>query len=146
MPLAAYIPPDYLPDEAERLKVYKELMSADRAQTQAILMRLAQQCGPAPEELSHLVEIISLANQAGALGIYALDWMDPALEFQFTKQTHLPEQLPEKLFAQYGADNVQFLQSKNGYGLRINCPAKTRPLAFAQEALLFFHRLLSTQK
>lgn len=146
LPLAAYIPPDYLPDEAERLKVYKELMSADRAQTQAILMRLAQQCGPAPEELSHLVEIISLANQAGALGIYALDWMDPALEFQFTKQTHLPEQLPEKLFAQYGADNVQFLQSKNGYGLRINCPAKTRPLAFAQEALLFFHRLLSTQK
>ncbi len=146
LPLAAYIPPDYLPDEAERLKVYKELMSADRAQTQAILMRLAQQSGPAPEELSHLVEIISLSNQAGSLGIYALDWMDPALEFQFTKQTHLPDQLPEKLFAQYGADNVQFLQSKNGYGLRINCPAKTLPLAFAQEVLLFFHRLLSTQK
>ncbi len=146
LPLAAYIPPDYLPNEAERLKTYKELMSADRAQTQAILTRLAQQCGPAPQELTNLVEIISLANQAGALGIYAVDWMDPAVEFQFTKHIELPAQLPEKLLAQYGPDNVQFLHAKNGYGLRITCPAKMTPLDFTQDLLLFLTRLLAPQK
>ncbi len=146
LPLAAYIPPDYLPDEAERLKTYKELMGADAAQTKAILVRLAQQCGPAPQELLSLVDIIALANQAGALGIYAIDWMDPAIEFQFTKHIELPEQLPEALLTQYGPDHVQFLHSKNGYGLRITCPDKQTPAHFTQEVLLFLARLLSPQK
>ncbi len=146
LPLAAYIPPDYLPDEAERLKVYKELMSADRAQTQAVLTRLAEQCGPAPQEIINLVDIIALANQAGTLGIYTIDWMDPAIEFQFKKHVELPVDLPEKLLTQYGPENVQFLHSKNGYGLRIMCPAKQLPLSFAQEVVLFLSRLLSPQK
>ena len=146
LPLSAYIPPDYLPDEAERLKVYKQLLSADRAQTQAILTRLTQQCGPAPQELNHLVDIIALANQAGALGIYAVDWVNPGLELQFTKHIELPATLPEQLLAKYGPDNIQFLHFKNGYGLQVTCPVQTTPLAFAQELLLFLTRLLSPQK
>lgn len=146
LPLAAYIPPDYLPDEAERLKTYKELMSADRAQTQAILTRLTEQCGPTPQEITNLVDIIALANQAGELGIYAIDWMDPAVELQFTKHVEIPVTLPEQLLSKYGQENIQFLHSKNGYGLRVNCPAKTSPLAFTQDSLLFLTRLLSSQK
>ena len=146
LPLAAYIPPDYLPDEAERLKTYKELMSADRAQTQAILVRLSEQCGPTPQEITNLVNIITLANQAGELGIYAIDWIDPAIELQFTKHAELPVALPEQLLSHYGQENIQFLHSKNGYGLRVICPPKTAPLAFTQDLLLLLTRLLSPQK
>ncbi len=146
LPLAAYIPPDYLPDEAERLKVYKQLMGADRAQTAVILTKLAEQCGPAPEEIHHLVDVIALSNQAGALGMYAIDWMEPSLEFQFTKHVELPVNLPEKLLAAYGPENVQFLSNKNGYGLRLICPPKTDPLDFAQQVLAFLTQLLAPQK
>lgn len=146
LPLAAYIPPDYLPDEAERLKVYKELFSANRAQTQAIVTRLREQCGPAPEELTNLIDVIALANQAGELGIYALDWINPGLELQFTKHIALPATLPEQLLAQYGENNIQFLHSKNGYGLRVQCAETIPALAFAQNLLLFLTRSLSPQK
>ena len=146
LPLAAFIPPDYLPDEAERLKVYKELISADRAQTAAILARLADQCGPAPQEVKHLVDVIALANQAGSLEIFQLDGTTEALELSFTKHFQMPPHLPEALFTQYNTDNVQFLQRKSGYGLRLICPPKTAPLVFAQDTLLFLQRLLDTQK
>lgn len=142
LPLAAYIPPDYLPDEAERLKVYKELMSADSSQTKSILLHLAQQCGPAPEELTNLVEIISLANQAGNLGIYQVDWMGNALELQFTKHVTLTEEFPIKLLAKYGQENTQFLHAKNGYGLRLVCPSNITPLLFTQQVLSFLTGLL----
>lgn len=146
LPLPAYIPPDYLPDEAERLKIYKQLISADATQTRAILVHLAQQCGPAPQELNNLVQVIALSNQAGALGIYELDWLDSAIELQFTKHVEIPITLPEQLLAQYGPQNTQFLHSKNGYGLRIACSADIKPLIFAQDLLLFLTRLLSPQK
>ena len=146
LPFAAYIPPDYLPDEAERLKTYKELMSADRAQTQAILARLTEQCGPTPQEVINLIDIIALANQAGQLWIYAVDWIDPAIELQFTKHVELPLTLPEQLLAKYGQENIQFLHSKNGYGLRVTCPSQATPLSFTQDLLLFLTRMLVPQK
>ena len=146
LPVAAFLPPDYLPDEAERLKTYKELISADRAQTDSILARLTDQCGPVPDELSHLVQVIALSQQAGKLGIYQLDWTHPGLELSFTRHTQLPADLPEKLLFKYGPENVQFLQSKNGYGLRLACTAQTDPLTFAGQTLSFLSGLLAPQK
>ena len=146
LPLAAFIPPDYLPDEAERLKTYKELMGADRAQTAAIIARLTDQCGPVPPEISHLIEIIDLSNRAGALGIYQADWIHPGLELSFTRHTALPAELPEQLLFKYGPEQVQFLQSKNGYGIRLLCAEQEDPLAFIQQTLLFLERVLTPQK
>ncbi len=146
LPLAAFIPPDYLPDEAERLKTYKELMGADRAQTTAILARLADQCGPVPPEITNLVQLIALSQQAGTLGIYQLDWTNPGLEISFTRYTQLPADLPEKLLFKYGPEGVQFLPAKNSYGLRLACTEKTNPLEFAQQTLSFLSGLLTPQK
>ena len=146
LPLPAFIPPDYLPDEAERLKTYKELMSADTVQTKAILARLADQCGPLPPEIKNLVAIITLANQAGELGIYQIDWTHPGLELSFTKHTSLPADLPEQLLFKYGSERVQFLQSKNGYGLRLACAEGTDSLIFTQQTLAFLVSLFLPQK
>ena len=146
LPLSAFIPPDYLPDEAERLKTYKELMSADTTQTKAILARLADQCGPVPAEIENLVQVIALANQAGSLGIFQLDWTHPGVELSFSKHAALPADLPEKLLLAYGPEAVQFLQSKNGYGLRLACTGKENPLLFTQHILAFLTRLFQPQK
>ncbi len=146
LPLAAYLPPDYLPDEAERLKTYKELFTANATQTAAILARLTDQCGPVPPEVQNLVETISLANRAGRLGIFQVDWIDNSLELRFVRHIELPDNLPQALLARYGAEQVQFLQNKSGYGLRLTGPASTPPLAFATQVIDFVSSLLPAQK
>lgn len=146
LPLPAFLPPDYLPDEAERLKTYKELFSADPAQTSAVLARLADQCGPVPAEIRNLVDVIALANQAGCLGIFQVDWIEGSLELSFVRRFALPPDLPQALLMRYGAENVQFLQSKSGYGLRLTCPPGITPLEFAQQTLSFLASLLTVQK
>ena len=121
-------------------------MSADPAQTQTILARLTDQCGPIPPEIENLVKIITLANQAGALGIYQLDWVHPGLELSFTKHAPLPPDLPEQLLFKYGPEGVQFLQSKNGYGLLLACAENTDPLKWTQQTLIFLSSLFFPQK
>ena len=146
LPVTAFIPPDYLPDEAERLKTYKELMGADAAQTSAILNRLKDHCGPIPQEIITLTNLISLSNRAGKLGIYQIDWADPALEVFFTKHFSMPAHLPQALLEHYGTDRLQFLHIKQGYGLRIICPQTSTPLACTQELLAFLNTLYAVQK
>ncbi len=142
LPLPAFIPPDYLPDEAERLKTYKELMGADPAQTTAVLERLADQCGPVPDEIKNLTHLMALSRQAGQLNIYQLDWTHPGLELSFTRHAPLPPDLPAQLLLHYGPQRVQFLQSKNNYGLRVACSPRENPLLFAQQTLSFLGSLL----
>ncbi len=146
LPLSSFLPPDYLPDEAERLKTYKELFSADTAQTAAILARLADQCGPVPPEVENLVAVIALANRAGRLGIFQVDWSSGAAELSFVRHFNLPPDLPQALLTRYGADKVQFLQAKSGYGLRLVCPANVTALGFVQQILSFLEKLLIPQK
>ena len=146
LPLPAYIPPDYLPDEAQRLKYYKELMGADAAATQDILARLADLCGPVPAELTNLTELFALSLRAGKLGIYHVDWMDGQLELLFTKHFQMPPTFPGELFNRFGPQQVKFTKSKNGDGLRLTPPVSSRPLAFTQEVLSFLEHILSPQK
>ena len=146
LPLAAFLPPDYLPDEAERLKTYKELFSADPAQTTAILAHLADQCGPLPQEVHNLVHVIELANRAGTLGIFQVDWVEGTLELSFVRHFTLPADLPQALLTRYGAENVQFLQGKSSYGLRLIGPDDMIPLLFAQQVLSFLESVIPPQK
>lgn len=146
LPLAAYIPPDYLPDEAERLKYYKTLMDADEAKTKEILAKLADLCGPAPQEILNLTQLFALSARAGKLEIYHLDWIDGKLELLFTRRFQMPPQLPAELFNRFGAERVEFVKSKNGDGLHIAPPAGKEPDTFARETLAFFERLISAEK
>ena len=146
LPLCAYIPPDYLPDEADRLKYYKELMSADENKTQELLTKLANLCGPVPEEIYNLVQLFSLATQAGALEIYHVDWINGELELLFTRRFKMPPSLPAELFNRFGTENVKFISSKNGDGLHLTPQSQKDPAAFARETLSFFNSLLAPQK
>lgn len=142
LPVAAYIPPDYLPDEAERLKYYKALMEADAAHTQTLLARLADLCGPVPLEIKNLTALFALSRQASALQIYHVDFVQDRLELLFSHAFKMPANFPGELFNHFGAQRVGFTKSKNGDGLRLQPAPAQPPLAFAQEALTFLATLL----
>ncbi|MGN0024028.1 MAG: DEAD/DEAH box helicase [Candidatus Avelusimicrobium sp.] len=146
LPLAAYIPPDYLPDEAERLKYYKMLMDADETKTKEILAKLADLCGPVPTEILNLTRLFALSARAGKLEIYHLDRIEGKLELLFTRRFQMPPQMPAELFNRFGAENLEFIKSKNGDGLHLTLPAGKDPVAFAEEALTFFERLTAPEK
>ena len=146
LPVAAYIPPDYIPDDAERLKYYKELMDADPEKTKTILARLQDLSGPLPPEVENLTELFHLSSRAGALEIYHVDWIDGKLELLFTRRFKMPPNLPGELFNRFGPDQVEFIKSKNGDGLHLSAPSGKSPLAFTREALSFFENILKPQK
>ncbi len=146
LPVAAYIPPDYVPDDAERLKYYKELMSADEAKTKTILAKLQDLSGPLPQEVKNLTELFALSARAGALEMYHVDWLDGQLELLFTKRFQMPPNLPGELFNRFGAQNVEFIKSKNGDGLRLSAPDGKDPVLFARETICFFERILKQEK
>ncbi len=146
LPVTAYIPPDYLPDAAERLKFYKELMNADMPKTQLILNKLQDLSGPIPPEVKKLTELFQLSSRAGKMEIYYLDWQDGQLELLFTRNFCMPPTLPGELFNRFGMSHVKFIKSKNGDGLRLTAPAGKEPVAFAQETISFFETILKPQK
>ena len=146
LPVPAYLPPDYLPDDAERLKYYKELMSADEPQTQQLLAKLQDLSGPLPQEVKNLTELFRLSARAGALEIYHVDWLDGQLELLFTRRFQMPPNLPGELFNRFGTQRVEFVKSKNGDGLRLSAPNGKEPVAFARETLSFFETILKPQK
>lgn len=146
LPVAAYLPPDYVPDEAERLKFYKELMDADEAKTKQILAKLQDLSGPLPPEVKQLTELFALSRRAGALEIYHVDWVEGALELLFTRRFKMPPTFPGELFNRFGAERVEFIKNKNGDGLRLYPQPGKEPVAFAKEVLAFFETLLKPEK
>lgn len=146
LPVPAFIAPDYIPDDAERLKTYKELISADEAGTRQILKHLQEMAGPAPKELLNLIEILGISARAGVLGIYQADWGNGCLELLFTRKSQMPPSFPTDLINRYGLNNLEFIKSKNGDGVRLTAPENCAPLSFLQQTLAFLETILSRQK
>ena len=145
LPLAAFIPPDYLPNEAERLKFYKELMSADETHTAQIKTRLEDLCGPAPQELLNLLEIIALSRRAGALEIHHLEQIQDQLELLFTPHFKIPPNGLAKLMEIFGLENLSFLKTSGGDGLRVQMPPEKDSLAFAKQTLTVFEHIFKSK-
>ncbi|MBO7238245.1 MAG: DEAD/DEAH box helicase [Elusimicrobiaceae bacterium] len=141
LPLAAYIPPDYLPDDSERLKYYKELMSADETRAKQLLAKLQDFAGPIPPELTNLNRILQLARRAGQLKMYRVQYIAPAVEVFFTHDFHMPPDFPAQLFKQYST-RAQFIKSRHGDGIRITLPPQADPTRQAEQIISFFEHIL----
>lgn len=144
LPLAAYIPPDYLPDDSERLKYYKELMGADERRAQQILDKLADLAGPVPPELVNLNRMLQLSRRAGLIKIYHVEYAYGALDLLFTSDFKMPADLPARVLEKYGA-RTHFIKSKNGDGVRLTVSKGADPVQEAQEAVTFFESILKPQ-
>ena len=47
-----------------------------------------------------------------------------------------------ELFNRFGMENIKFMTSKNGGGIRLIPPDKAHPLGFTEAVLSFFEKLL----
>lgn len=141
LPLAAYIPPDYLPDDSERLKYYKELMSADATRSQQLLDKLADLAGPIPQELLNLNRLFQLSRRAGALKIFHVEYVSGAIELLFVREFQMPPDLLPKLLSSYG-QRTQFIKTHHGDGLRITLLDSQEPVSQAEEIINFFEHIL----
>lgn len=144
LPLAAYIPPDYLPDDAERLKYYKELMNADEKRAGRILDKLADLAGPVPRELSNLNRLLQLSRRAGMIHIYHVEYAYEALDLLFARDFKMPPELPARILARYG-QHTRFILSSRGDGVRLPVPPGSDPVREAENAVTFFESILKSQ-
>lgn len=114
----AYIPPDYMPNDSERLRYYKELMASDYEGKKLLLAKLENMAGKAPKELLNLIEIMQLSMDAGKINIRHIESGENFTEFFFTRTFKIPEHSIGKLLEVF-RQNLKFLPAPNGDGLRI---------------------------
>ncbi len=86
VPLAAYVPPDYVPDPALRLRLYRRMaMLGNLSEIDEMAAELADRFGPIPDPVHHLLyqlrikvlaeraEVTAVTTEAGQIKIRLLD-------------------------------------------------------------------------
>lgn len=86
VPLAAYVPPDYVPDPALRLRLYRRMaMLGDLVEIDEMAEELADRFGPIPDPVHHLLyqlrikvlaeraQVTAVTTEAGQIKIRLLD-------------------------------------------------------------------------
>ena len=116
--IPAYIPPDYLPSDDERLKYYKKFLEADFETKQKLLGKLEDICGPAPRELKNLLEVMQISADAGKIHIRHVEGTNEYIEFFFVRNYKMETENITKLLQLFKGE-IKFLPSPAGDGLRI---------------------------
>jgi len=89
------IPPDYIADEHQRLRAYKQIADArDRNETERVLSELEDRYGKAPEAVHNLLKFTLLKSVAERLGIEAIERRAGAVHIKFHPESRVqPERL-----------------------------------------------------
>ena len=114
----AYIPPDYLPSDDERLRYYKEFLEATSEEKQNLLHKLEDICGPAPKELKNLLEVMQISAIGGKHNIRHIEGTQDYLDFFFIRNYKMPSEIIGKLLELFKG-KIKFLPSPSGDGIRI---------------------------
>lgn len=121
----AFIAPDYLPSDEERLKFYKDFLEADRETKQKLKAKIEDLCGPAPQELKNLIEIMQISADAGEMKIRAIEAGPKFYDFYFARNAQIPENSLTKIMEMFSG-KIEFLPSQNGDGFRIFAPQNNK--------------------
>ncbi|MFB3916771.1 MAG: transcription-repair coupling factor [Terriglobales bacterium] len=101
------IPADYIPEENQRLRMYKRIAGvADEAQLQDVRAELEDRYGPPPAAVRYLQEYASLRLLCRRLGVAAIDRKRDQVAIKFTKDAQID---PQRL-AQFVAQQKQTAQ------------------------------------
>ena len=119
--IPAFIPPDYLPNDNERLRYYKEIMTGDYQTKKMLLAKLEDMAGKAPQEVLNLIEVMQLSLDGGKINIRHIEGGDNYTEFYFTRDFKMPDNSLSLLFETF-RQNLKFLPAPNGDGIRIYHP------------------------
>jgi transcription-repair coupling factor (superfamily II helicase) len=91
------IPPEYIGDENQRLRAYRQIANAaDAAARERAESELADRYGPVPDAVRNLLEYSGLKTLAEQLGVEAIDRRHNVLNIKFHKETRVD---PQRLMA-----------------------------------------------
>ncbi len=116
--LPAFIAPDYLPSDEERLRFYKEFLDADAETKLKLKKKIEDLCGPAPQELNNLIEIMQISADGGEIKIRSIDAGTGYYDFYFARNAKIPTDALPKIMNAFNG-KMEFLSSQSGDGLRI---------------------------
>ncbi len=119
--IPAFISPDYLPSDEERLKFYKDFLESDAETKQKLKTKIEDLCGPAPQELKNLIEIMQISADAGEMKIRTIEAGPKFYDFYFARNAQIPESALTKIMETFNG-KIEFLPSQNGDGFRIFAP------------------------
>src|SRR5262249_24515840 len=84
------IPADYISDENQRLRAYRQMANAGTpADRERVEKELEDRYGPVPEAVRNLLEYSELKTLAEKLGIEAVDRRHSLLNVKFHPETHI---------------------------------------------------------
>jgi transcription-repair coupling factor (superfamily II helicase) len=84
------IPADYIADENQRLRAYRQIANAGTpADRERVEKELEDRYGPAPGAVRNLLEYSALKTAAEKLGIEAIDRRHALLNVKFHQETHI---------------------------------------------------------
>jgi transcription-repair coupling factor (superfamily II helicase) len=87
------IPPDYISDENQRLRAYRQIANAaDAAARDRAEKELEDRYGPVPEAVRNLLEYSAMKTLAQEIGIEAVDRRHNLLSIKFHKETRVDPQ------------------------------------------------------
>jgi transcription-repair coupling factor (superfamily II helicase) len=86
LPVAGYLPDDYVPDQDQRLELYSRLSRvASDAEVFEIEREMVDRFGATPDEVVTLCELMALKTQLRSAGVISLDAKEGRLNFTFGK-------------------------------------------------------------
>jgi len=116
--ISAFIPPQYINDDMERLNFYKRLYSADFKEIDEIVSKMKDIAGPPPIELINLIEIIKIKKRIRDRGVRKIVEKGGCIEFYFSKDFKVsPKEI--ELWQKSFSNRIKFFKTTAGDGFEI---------------------------
>ncbi|MDE2238071.1 MAG: transcription-repair coupling factor, partial [Elusimicrobia bacterium] len=116
LPLQAFIPEAYLPDESRRLDFYKKILRAGENDAQSISRELEDLCGPLPQPARNLLRLIPLRAAAIRSGICSISQSGRLLTILFSEGAPIEPSAPAR-WSQAYKGRLRFLHGPEGDGV-----------------------------
>ena len=102
LPVAAFIPEDYMADAYHRLAFYKRFASADSSEALAALRaELSDRFGPPPEPVDRLIDVMALKRLARSLAVEKIEAGDRRIVIATSPKSPLSRGVVDALLAAY---------------------------------------------
>jgi transcription-repair coupling factor (superfamily II helicase) len=132
LPLAAYLPEDYVPDVPERLTLYRRLSGRLTPEmVDELEAEFLDRFGPLPQEGRNLLEVVRTKHRLRQLGIKRLDLQDGFAVLQFAQ----PERLDLKRLIELLKKRPEIFRLTSEQTLQVRLPQSDTPLLRLQNCL-----------
>ena len=102
LPITAYLPEEYVPDDVVRLRLYQRMAaSMTPSQIRDLRKELEDRFGPLPEPAANLLEVVHLKGLAIAAGVESIRALANEFVLQTPEDLAIPEPLRMRLQHKY---------------------------------------------